>query len=434
MQRVIKLFKLNKFNHVLTATFLVYTSLLCALYAYLLFHAVHEIENQAAHIYLQNAQSEVLEESRLLEARFKAKQSLTDEAKAIVIISDMEMIAKLIQHFKQKRPQLSIHSLLETNIPSHLIMLSPGLHEYIPDNTHILVFSLPNRNIPLYLTYDETNASNLDKSMPDLIAILSSVALLICLLGFIVSILLGRKIAEPLKQLALDVDKEEPQLPLIGHCRTDEIGTLSRNFTASIERSRHFLNREKQFSRHVSHELRTPVAIISNSMSLLKLEGASNEAKETALNRINRATSNMSCLIETFLLLGREQEPNSKIQISLRNAVFNELEKIDSSNKQPTLKVLIFNDGIIHSEAGLLGILINNLLRNALAYSSCFVRISLSNNQLIIDNDIAEHDSVTSSRFGYGTEIITRIAESLGCQIVVDKTDVRYHVSVLFND
>ncbi|QPG57477.2 hypothetical protein FM038_008505 [Shewanella eurypsychrophilus] len=430
------MFKFNKFNHVLTATFLIYTSLLCALYAYLLFHAVHEIENQAAHIYLQNVQSEVIEESRLIEEKFKAKESLADGDEAIVIISDMEMIAKLIQNFKQKRPQLSIHSLLEANIPSHLIMLSPGLHEYIPNNTHILVFSLPNRKIPLYLTYDETNASNLDKSMPDLIVILSSVALLICLLGFIVSILLGRKIAEPLKQLALDVDKEEPQLPLIGHCRTDEIGTLSRNFTSSIERSRHFLNREKQFSRHVSHELRTPVAIISNSLSLLKLESASDEAKETALNRIKHATSNMNSLIETFLLLGREQEPNSKIRISLRDAVFNELEKLNSSNKQPTLKpkVLIFNDGIIQSEAGLLGILINNLLRNALAYSACFVRVSLSNNQLIIDNDIAELDSVTSSRFGYGTEIITRIVESLGCQIVVDKTDVRYHVSIQFND
>ena len=430
------MFKLKKFNHVLTATFLVYTGLLCALYAYLLFRAVHEIEDQAAQIYLQNAHAEVLKELSLIEHRFISQDIRVENTNKVSPLSDAELIAALIQHFKQSRPQLNIYTSLAVDIPAYLTSLPLGLHEYLPENAQILVSSLPGKNFTLYLVYDETNASNLDESIPKLIVALSSVALLICLLGFMVSILLGRKIAKPLKQLAQEVDKSEPQLPLVGHQRTDEIGTLSRNFTASIERSKQFLTREKQFSRHVSHELRTPVAIISNCISLLKLESASDAAKDTALNRIDRATSSMSNLIETFLLLGREQETNSKILINLRDAVFSELEKIDLSDKGRAFKpkVLICHDGIVQSETALLGILINNLLRNALAYSASVVRITLSHKQLIIDNDIAELDSISSSGFGYGTEIITRITESLCCQVTVDKNDKRYRVSVHFSD
>lgn len=431
MQKATKLFKVDKFNHVLTATFLVYTSLLCALYAYLLFRAVHEIENQAAQIYLQNVHTEVLEQLRRTEKPQKINES---QSKQLSPPSDAHLVASLIKHFKQSRPRLNIYSSLEARLPDYLTALKPGMHEHYPNDAQILVSMIPSRDITIYLVYDESYASNLDEHTPGLIVALSSVALLICLVGLLVSILLGKKIAEPLRKLAEEVDKNEPTLPLVGHSRADEIGTLSRNFTTSIRRAQQFLAREQQFSRHVSHELRTPVAIMSNCISLLKLENASLEAKNTAINRIDRATSSMSNLIETFLLLGRESESNCKITINLRNSILNELEKIDSSKKETTkTKVLICHDGFVDSEAALLGILINNLLRNALAYSASFVRITLDDNQLKIDNDIAEIDNISSSGFGYGTEIMNRIIESLDCQAIVEKNPQHYCVNIIFN-
>ncbi|QQX78580.1 hypothetical protein JK628_13415 [Shewanella sp. KX20019] len=434
------MFKVDKFNHVLTATFLVYTSILCAVYAYLLFHAVHEIENQAAQIYLQNAQVEVLKELNAIELQLQSNtvdlQHRAMLPKDLSSVSDEELINLLIEHFKQSRPQLHIYSSITANIPAYLTPLSIGFHEFQPEDAQILVSKLPRRNISLYLVYDETNASKLDESTPDIIVGLASVAILICLIGIMVSIILGRKIAAPLKRLTMEVSKAEPQLPLVGHNRADEIGTLSRSFTASIERAKQFLYREKQFSRHVSHELRTPLAIIGNCMSLLKLEHASEDAKATALSRIDRATSNMVQLIETFLLLGREQQNASLSTVNLRQAIFNELDKIDSSNPSDATpaKFLICHDGMVRSDAALLGILINNLLRNALASSNKLVRITLSDNQLLIDNDIVKDLSTSTPGFGYGTEIINRIAECLRCQLTINKNEHRYRVIVTFND
>lgn len=188
MQKAIKLFKIDKFNHVLTATFLVYTSLLCAVYAYLLFQAVHEIENQAAQIYLQNAQVEVLKELNTIELPLSSNL-----AEDLTSVSDDELIKKLIEHFKQSRPKLRIYSSITANNPEYLSPLTIGFHEYQPEDAQILVSALPERNIKLYLVYDETNASNLDENTPNLIAGLSTVAILICLFGIMVSIALGKK-------------------------------------------------------------------------------------------------------------------------------------------------------------------------------------------------------------------------------------------------
>ena len=248
------------------------------------------------------------------------------------------------------------------------------------------------------------------------------------------SIVLGKKIAEPLKLLTQEVSQDEPPLPLSGHHRTDEIGTLSRSFSASIERAKQFLYREKQFSRHVSHELRTPLTIMTNSVSLLKLDDANAEAKMTALSRIDRAANNMVQLIETFLLLGREHQIDSLSEINLRQVIFNELDKIDSSliNNATFPKVLICHDGTVQSDEALLGILLNNLLRNALAYSNHLVRFTLSDNQLLIDNDLVKGQSAAVAGFGYGTEIINRIAECLNCQITIDKSEQRYRVIITF--
>ena len=187
MLKAIKLFKVNKFNHVLTATFLVYTSILCTVYAYLLFYAVHEIENQAAQIYLQNAQAEVIKELNNIEMLYQLDTTelvANPQAKGLLNNStDVNQISLLINRFKDKRPLLDIYSSVTGNIPAYLVALKPGLHENQTANIQILVSRLSERNITLYLVYEETNASKLDENTPDLIAGLSTIAIFICLLG-----------------------------------------------------------------------------------------------------------------------------------------------------------------------------------------------------------------------------------------------------------
>ena len=123
-----------------------------------------------------------------------------------------------------------------------------------------------------------------------------------------------------------------PQPPFIEEQRQDEISKLARTFSELLTRINDFLDREKQFTHHASHELRTPPGIITNSLSVLKLPHISEDKKNRSLGRIEQSTEQISDLVETFLILGREQSLESKVQlIKLNQLIIASVEKITNT-------------------------------------------------------------------------------------------------------
>jgi signal transduction histidine kinase len=99
----------------------------------------------------------------------------------------------------------------------------------------------------------------------------------------------------------------------------DEIGFLARVLDAHHERLHEALEREWRFIADCSHELRTPVTILKGAASLLRELPPQAESRERLLARIERSVRRMERLIQTFLMLARENrlpEPSDDVVLA----------------------------------------------------------------------------------------------------------------------
>lgn len=133
--------------------------------------------------------------------------------------------------------------------------------------------------------------------------------LLLTLLGFAAAALLVFGFASHLSSRIRKLrDEAESAIDAHGHIGTlsagsqagDEIGDLSRSFSALLNRlAQHHTYLESMASR-LSHELRTPIAVVRSSLENLRLEPLPDSATtymdraETGLNRLSRILSRMS--------------------------------------------------------------------------------------------------------------------------------------------
>jgi signal transduction histidine kinase len=92
------------------------------------------------------------------------------------------------------------------------------------------------------------------------IALLGAAALGVLLVAAFIGLLLARRLSRPvedLRQWATTLGQQDRPPPAAGIVELDE---LAAAMSASSERVRQLLQRERSFSSHVSHQLRTPVA------------------------------------------------------------------------------------------------------------------------------------------------------------------------------
>ncbi|MES2597970.1 MAG: ATP-binding protein [Verrucomicrobiota bacterium] len=100
-----------------------------------------------------------------------------------------------------------------------------------------------------------------------------------------------------------------------------ELGQLSQVLNQTFERLHDSFERQRQFTADASHELRTPVTIlISETQRILKRERTAEEYRE-ALQTCGETAQRMRRLIESLLLLARQdgqtrKEPNSVCDLS----------------------------------------------------------------------------------------------------------------------
>lgn len=145
----------------------------------------------------------------------------------------------------------------------------------------------------------------------------------------------------------------------------DEIGRLARSFSEAYERSQGFLAREKRFTREVSHELRTPTAVIQGALDILEIQ----PDNEKALGRIRRASREMQQLIDTFLLLGREENLSlSDETLNIETTVKYLLEEQKESAHVP-LSYRLESDPELKILPPIFAVLLGNLLSNAIRHT-----------------------------------------------------------------
>ncbi|PHS32072.1 MAG: hypothetical protein COA95_04000, partial [Methylophaga sp.] len=263
---------------------------------------------------------------------------------------------------------LSSYLSRSTELPQWLKDQPLGTRELHDAEVHIGIFEVPHSNQLLYIVLSELETSNFENETSSLILILIGVGAFITFLGLLIGLIFSNQISKPIILLTEDVEKSniENGATFYGNNRNDEVGALSRSFSALVFRLQAFVTREKKITQYVSHEFRTPISLIKNALAVLNLPEQTESRRERNLMRIESATIEMESLIDTFLSLGRESSKRNVETINLVELLQNNLKRnaLVNTSKKLTIQLDIKNEITISNDKKILNILIDNIIRN----------------------------------------------------------------------
>lgn len=430
-----KLFQSIRFRIVVACIF--FSIIVTACYGWLTFHGASVNSDELFNWYIS-------QEADLIIAEYNQDPSkeLNKSTTAKVLISDERSVIKLLtQYFEGKRSQTQFekaNSLDQIRLPGPTFITEQGhtIYEFSDDNitVHILKSTLPKlKNKYFYYIVDVTKFGSYENNSRKYIAsVFFKVLVVIMLLGLIIGFVLAKMVVSPLTRLAKSVDSiDYSQLKKSKETYfNDEIGFLANRIDSFVVRTNEFIQREKAFSRDVSHELRTPLA---SSQAALELAMSTDEGQQGVMNkflqRMFRANKDMTHLIETFLLLGREESSNlSTVEFNLHELVNRSFTKHAYLKRTSHIQCInkIEPNCIIREAEQYLAIVIDNLVRNALQHTNDgYVLVYADGNKIFVedtgdgvnnkDNQVQQVNVLKKS--GVGLSIVKRLSESQNWQV-----------------
>jgi signal transduction histidine kinase len=198
------------------------------------------------------------------------------------------------------------------------------------------------------------------------------------------------------------------------------------------------VEREKDFTANVSHELRTPLTRIRTSCELLEPVAAALDAKSRQrLLQIEQSAEDMHAMVECLLALARE-EPVPAAPARLAGIVEAILERYAERLERQAVRpvVAIPGDVLVQANAPALGIVLSNLVDNALRHTEGGeIRFSYAAGTLTVEDtgtgipaDALPHVFERFYRapggrgggFGIGLAIVKKICDRYGWRIAVE--------------
>lgn len=248
-----------------------------------------------------------------------------------------------------------------------LTAIDAEIDELEDRNLHIARATLPGDTAPFYLIYTVTDVEIDNTSFNRFNQLSLTAFIIVSITGVLVGTLMGRRTAAPILRLDQRVQrlKNSDGFGETDSFGCDEIGRLAHSFADAWDRNQQFLVREKRFTREVSHELRTPAAVIRGALEILALKPDS----PAALERIRRASHQIEQLIDTFLLLGQEQNLRlSEEQIDAQALCQAVIEQHQSTALVP-IQLSIKEDPQLCVLPPVFAVLLGNLVSNAARYT-----------------------------------------------------------------
>lgn len=259
-------------------------------------------------------------------------------------------------------------------LPDFLRPLPPGGHEITHEGSsyHVLVNSLGAETI--YLVRDATLFEEREEMVASALwATVVGAALLALAIGYGLS----RKVMAPVASLVQRVTSLAPDTQasqLAAHFARDEVGELADAFDRYHDRLTAFIEREQQFTADASHELRTPLTVIKGASELLLADAHLPERSQRVVHRIDRASREMSQVVEALLFLARDQGASSGAHGEHANVADVVHAQVEAhrylwAEKPLHVEVQIQENFIVPVAPAVLGIVVGNLLRNAIIYT-----------------------------------------------------------------
>ena len=257
----------------------------------------------------------------------------------------------------------------------------------------------------------------------------------------------ARRMVEPLGWLAREVtvwDPLDPDTSALGPDRLpndagQEVRQLAGALQRMAERMRAFVRRERDFTRDASHELRTPLTVIRVASDLLGGDPDLPARAQRSLARIQIAGRDMEAVIDSFLILAREDhvEPQRE-DFSVREAVAEEVAHARAllGARPVELEVVEDADPILHASPRVFSVMLHNLLANACSFTEAGkIEVRIERERVVIsDTGIGMSAEVVQRAFdpffradpdrvsgkGMGLPIVRRLGERFGWPVTLE--------------
>jgi signal transduction histidine kinase len=214
-----------------------------------------------------------------------------------------------------------------------------------------------------------------------------------------------------------------------------------QTFSARLEQ---FIERERTFTRDAGHELRTPIAVMKGSLDILESNKDRPAQDLKVFERMRRVVGDMETLLETLLLLAREENVFASDQdTSVNQVIAEEIELLHEFADEQNNRVQLEEEGDATCNANprVLGIIMSNLIRNAITYTAGgTVTIRITNDFVSVKDtgmgmSADEMDQVFTAFYrserakeagngqGLGLALVRRLAQQLGWRVDVDSEE-----------
>lgn len=325
-----------------------------------------------------------------------------------------------------------------TPIPAPWRLLVPGLHEVTAERPCFLF--ILERGGFTYALLKEVGC--FERAQLVYHYVIGLVALLVALGAFGGGWLLYRTIMTPVRRLSAAVvssSNANRYVPIAVPDHEDEVSVLAKCCSTALERLYTALEREKRFTGDVTHELRTPLQTLSGSLELI-VRGPLTDRQRTQADRALRALTDMQTLVDAFLQISRDAErigPDAPDTLSRMIERMEEIwrplareRKVQVTADSPVLCAGFYSPV-------LLGVVLNNLLRNAVSYSPAggVVRITELTDGFSVEDEAGgiDPERVTcilsggrradgAAGYGIGLALVHRICTRCGWTLTHENT------------
>lgn len=260
-------------------------------------------------------------------------------------------------------------------LPPRLRDLPAGFSEVVLEDRRPLVYVDEGDGGRLVLVFESQQVSGLAFYF----GVVPGILVLLVLYGLLLfSYRLTARAVSPVVRLAEQL--EDHDLSREHHLRLDLTGVQPDSEVAILvdalerfgARVESFIERERNFTRDAGHELRTPLAVIKGTLDLLEQKPDPSPMERKALDRLRRTTDGMESMLETLLLLAREDEIRPTTEpVSVNLVVREQLEDLEplAAERGNRMHAVEEAELFLHAPPRVLAIVVNNLVRNAVNYT-----------------------------------------------------------------
>ncbi len=252
----------------------------------------------------------------------------------------------------------------------------------------------------------------------------------------------------PLRKLAGDLRARSPQSlqPVAAHDAPAEVQPLVQSLNGLLGRIAELLETERRFTADAAHELRTPIAAI-RAQAQVALAEADPAGRRRALLATIAGCDRAARLVDQLMTLARLEASGAaqEAEMDLAEVVRSAVAEVVPQALDKHQRIDFRPEGPCHvqGDAALVGVLVRNLVDNAVRYSpaQAQVRISLVQDEngarLRVEDSGPGMDPADSQRLGerffrvmgtgqpgsgLGWSIVRRIAAAEGAQVSVSRS------------